>query len=220
MASDLAGTGNGNYFGGRGDSVPGARPVAGPVTDDYKAPFRLPEHAVRAAFEVESRPVLDSSRFFADLRGGTVRLAGDEPLTKWDHVAQAGMIMAIMRRHLTPDQQALMIVRWAYSTLPDTMRLKKKCLWRALNLIRPELSHAPLPYVVDVLRGWARMPRKQDLWWADKLDVEVRQLRRWRNGWRRQNDRTWGILSLLNTLEQEIYSQLLDPLTEAGLVGE
>jgi hypothetical protein len=188
--------------------------------ETIKPPFRLVEHAVRAAFEVESRPVCDTNRFFADLRGGTVRLVGDEPLSPWDRVGQAGMIMAIMQRHLSPDQQALLIVRWAYSTLPDSMRLKKKCMWRTMNLIRPELQHVPMPYLVDVLRGWARLPRKKDLWWADKLDVDLRQIKRWRNGWRRKNDRTWGVLSLLNTLEQDAYSTILEPLTEAGLVGE
>lgn len=185
-----------------------------------KAPFRLPEHAVRAAFAVDANPVIDQSRFFADLLGGTVRLQGDEPLTPWDRATQAGMILALMQRHLNRDQQAILVGRYARAVTQDSSRVKEKCLWRSMNLIRPELPEIPLHFMVDTIHGWAGMPRQhKDMWWADFLDVDMRTIKRWRRGRSYKGRRFWGILSLLDTLEQECYGSLYTPMVDAGVVS-
>lgn len=185
-----------------------------------KPPFRLPEHAVRAAFAVDANPICEVSRFFADLRGGTVKLIGDDPLTPWDHATQAGMILALMQRHLNRDQQSILVGHHARPVTEEARRLKEKCLWRVLNLVRPELSHVPLHYLVDVVNEWAGLPRAhEDLWWADHLDVDYRTIQNWRLGRKKKGKRFRGIRNLLYAAEQDCYSALQEPMAEAGLVS-
>lgn len=184
--------------------------------------FRLPEHAVRAAFAIDERPICDGTRIFSDMMGaGSVRLLGEEPLTAWEHISQAGMVMALLQRHLSHDQQAVLVARHLRPVTTHSERLKRVCLEITLNRARPELPKIPLNFMVDAARGWAGLQREhKDMWWMDKLDVDIRTMRHWRRGRRYNGHRLWGILSLLDSLEQDCYDSLFEPMILAGLVED
>lgn len=192
----------------------------GQLETKINAPFRLPEHAVRFAFAIDDNPVCETSRFFRDLRGGSVRLQGDTPLTAWDRVSQAGLIMAIVSRHLNHSQQAILVAKYARPVTREMDRLKRKCLLIAINLVYAEIPQSvSKDYLIDVICGWATISRqKPDSWWSDRLDIEMRTLRMWRRGRQYRGNRVLGIQSVLPMLEQRCYDVLFDPMVSAGLV--
>jgi hypothetical protein len=185
--------------------------------------FRSPEHAVRFAFAVEGRPVVDISPFFRDLRGGSVKLPEEVTgeSSGWDRAAQGAMIVALMLRHLSKDQQAVLVARYTKPISPQMEREKRRLLGHVLNLIRPQLPRVKLYYLVDVVRGWGGFRREHDdRWWAVHYRVEDRTLRNWSHGRHYRGQHVTGIMDVLESLEQECYQTLLEPMVDAGLVPE
>jgi len=183
--------------------------------------FRSPEHAVRFAFAVEGRPVVDISPFFRDLRGGTVKLAEEVTgeSTGWDRAAQGAMVIALMMRHLSHEQKAVLISRYAKPITAKAESDKNRYLVYVLNRVRDELPKRPLHYLIDVVRGWAGYRRHHnEVWWAKHLDVDECTLRRWKHGYRYKGQQHPGIMDVLFRLEQECYQVLQEPMAEAGLV--
>lgn len=183
--------------------------------------FRSPEHAVRFAFAVEGRPVVDISPFFRDLRGGTVKLPEEVTgeSSGWDRAAQGAMIIALMLRHLSKDEQAVLIAHYAKPMTEMMERDKRKYLLHVFNLVRAELPKPKLYYVVDVVRAWGGYRRSHpDEWWAKHYGIDDRMLRFWAYGRHYRGEHKDGIFQVLTRLEQECYEVLLEPMVDAGLV--
>lgn len=187
----------------------------------YSPRFRSPEHAVRFAFAVEGRPVVDISPFFRDLRGGTVKLESEVTgeSNGWDRAAQSAMILALIQRHLSKDQQAVLVARYSKPLTPKMERDKRKYLLHVLKLVRAELPRPKLYYLADVIRAWGGYRRDHtDEWWAKHYGINERMLRFWLYGRHYRGERKDGIFQVLARLEQECYEVLLEPMVEAGLV--
>jgi hypothetical protein len=185
--------------------------------------FRSVESAVRYAFAVEGRPVVDISPFFRDLRGGTVKLP--EEVTGesngWDRAAQSAMIIALMMRHLDNDQKAVLTARYSKPLTEKMEKDKRLYLLHVLNLVRAELPKPQLYYLADRVREWGGYRRDHDdKWWAKHYDVDDRTLRNWSYGRHYRGQHILGIWDVLYRVEQECYDVLLEPMVEAGLVPE
>jgi hypothetical protein len=178
---------------------------------------------VRYAFAVEGRPVVDISPFFRDLRGGTVKLP--EEVTGesngWDRAAQSAMIAVLMARHLTFDQQAVLIAKYSKTATEKMEKDKRKYLLHVLNLVRAELPSIKLYYMADILRTWSGYKRDHtDVWWAKHYDVDARTLHRWSHGRHYRGQHILGIHDVLYRLEHACYDVLLEPMIMAGMVPE
>lgn len=185
--------------------------------------FRSPEAAVRFAFAVEGRPVVDISPFFKDLRGGTVKLPEDVTgeSSGWDRAAQGAMILALMMRHLSTDQKAILVARYAKSLTEKMERDKRLSLLQVLNMLRVELPKPKLYYMADIVRAWGGYRRDHtDEWWAKHYGVDDRMLRFWTHGRHYRGQHSDGIIQVLSRMEQECYDSLLEPMIDAGLVED
>ena len=183
--------------------------------------FRSPEHAVRFAFAVEGRPIINISPFFRDLRGGSVKLEAEVTgeSSGWDRAAQSAMIMALMLRHLDNNQKAALIARYAKPITGKMEQDKRRYLLHVMNLAYAELPRMQLYYLADLVRHWGGYPRHhQDEWWARHYGVDERTLRNWSHGRRYRGQHVAGIYDFLYRIEYECYDRLLEPMVEAGLV--
>lgn len=191
------------------------------VTDSPR--FRSPESAVRFAFAVEGRAVIDISPFFRDLRGGTVKLESEVTgeSSGWDRVAQAAMVIALIQRHLSKDQQAVLIARYSKPATDKMERDKRRYLLRVLQLVRDELSKPKLYYLADVIRAWAGYRRDHDdEWWAKHYRVAESTLYRWKYGRHYRGEHVTGIMDVLQQLEDSCYQALYQPMLDADLIPD
>lgn len=185
--------------------------------------FRSPEAAVRFAFAVEGRPIVTISPFFRDLCGGTVKLPEEVTgeTSGWDRAAQSAMIFALMLRHLSRDQQAVLIARYAKPITEKMERDKRRYLLHVLNLLRSELPRVKLYYLADVVRDWGGYRRDHtDEWWAKHYGAAESTLWRWKFGRHYHGEHVTGIMDVLERLEYGCYETLHDPMVDAGLVPE
>jgi len=188
-----------------------------------KPRFRSPEHAVRYAFAIEGRAIIDISTFFRDLRGGSVKLPEEVTgeSSGWDRAAQCAMIMALMMRYLTVDEKSVLVARYGKALTYSMERTKLRCFCTVLNLVRGELPKIKLWYLVDVVKEWAGYGLDHtDVWWAVHYGVDDSTLRRWKYGRHYRGQHIAGIVDVLYRIEQLCYDKLLEPMIDAGLVEE
>lgn len=184
-----------------------------------KDTFTSERAAVRAAFNAEAYQICETSPFFRDLRGGTVPLPDDFVMTPWDRAAQGAMILSFLVRTLSPFDFAFLSARYTIAVTQPLERRKRAHVALVFERVRLELPKPPFHFAADVMRGWAGMRRhhRSMEWWAEHLSVDAQVIKRWLYGRRERNQR--GILSLLDTLEQEIYDdRLREPMVKTKLI--
>ncbi len=186
-----------------------------------RPPFRNPEHAIRYGFEREAYQVCDTESFWRDLRGGTVPLPDAGPrLSVWDKQAQGGMLLGFLEREGTRTALAVLSARYTVPATAELAKRKRLHIGQVLELVR-RTHRRPLPFLTDVLQGWARLGRRCDNeTWAEILNVTDRTIRFWLHGRRDRRRDQRGILGTLSTLEQEAYDALREPMIVAGLIPE
>lgn len=143
--------------------------------------WRGVEHALRHAYELDSRVFVQSPRAVGELRGSTVAAAREEGgldgLTLAQRAAQGRRVLMVMRS-VCPYHEALAIECQLGSQrgLHDAL---------ALHLRQECACQGSQAWVTDVVAVWsAGRARKRDARWASLLGVSVRTLRAWRNGGR------------------------------------
>lgn len=181
--------------------------------------FTSERAAVRAAFASEAYQICETSPFFRDLRGGTVPLPDDFVMTPWDRAAQGAMIMGFLMRTLSPFDFAFLSARYTIAVTQPLERRKRGHVGQVFERVRLELPRPPFHFAADVVRGWAGMRRhhRSTPWWANHFKVNEKIITAWMYGVPRRNQR--GILTLLDTMEQEIYDhRLREPMLQAKLI--
>lgn len=186
------------------------------------APYRSPLHALRHAFAAEAKDVVEVSSYFADLRGGSVKLPSEDndPGGPYERRAQSAVVLAFVHERLRPEDMILLRAKY---TVPQSrmLQIRKstdvKLLYDVLIAADPKFRNVHEKYAEDVLRGWAGYQRQfTDDEWKDKLRCHPDTLRFWRNGRRRRG----GFVSWLRVRHDEIMSDLADAMFDAGLTQE
>lgn len=184
-----------------------------------KETFSSERTAVRCAFGAEAYQICETSTFFRDLRGGTVPLPDDFPLTPWDRAAQGAMVMSFLLRSLSPFDFAFLSAKYTVPVNQALERRKRIHVAQVFERVRAEFPKPPFYFAADVMRGWSGMRRhhRSMQWWATHLGVDEQVVKRWLYGRRERNQR--GILTLLDTMEQEIYDERLrQPMLKAKMI--
>lgn len=184
-----------------------------------KDTFSSERAAVRTCFASEAYQICETSRFFRDLRGGTVPLPEDCVLTPWDRAARGAMILSFLMRTLSAFDFAFLSARYTVAVTQSLERRKRLHVAQVFERVRLELPRPPLYFAADVVRGWAGMRRhhRSNKWWAQHFGTSEETVRTWMYGVPKRNQR--GILTLLDTMEQEIYDlRLREPMLAAKII--
>jgi hypothetical protein len=185
------------------------------------APYRYPEQAIREAYRVESESIVKVSSYFAQLRGGTVRLPGEvRSSDPYDIHAQSAMLLHFFEQRLSPEQ---MLVIRAKNTKPTTpmleMRKRADAALLYEYIVHQHSPDVPRRYAEDAICGWIGYRRHhRESWWARHLKKDEKTLYRWR--WGTKEVPKKGFLSAVYNLHLDAVSVLTIPMREAGLIRE
>ncbi len=132
-------------------------------------------------------------------------------MTPIDHVLQAEMILALVRRSLLSRQ--ILTLRMYYIQPADAFLRKRKA-----DLIKDRAewicrgSGRPVHFIEDMIRKWTgQKPHHILKWWSDHLKVSERTLNYWAT-----SKKPDSVCSVVERELEAAHDRLADPMREAG----